>query len=151
MQQVQAVPEQEVTDIPEKPSLEVSTCGRFVHLGTQSIHGYIIKRRRIVFFVFYCHVAEKTRTGFFNWKKTLEAFDKHQCSLHHRDCLDQLQATSSQTKSVCAMLKKGLAEEQAMNRQMLTIIISSILYLSRQGLPLRSRYKVSDDEKLKGA
>ena len=116
---------------------------------------------------FYCHMAEKRGigssavvcnksadkafiiTGFSNWKKALESFDKHQCSLHHRDCLDQLQV-SSKTKSVVELLQKGYAEEQVLNRKMLKIIISSIRYLSRQGLALRGRYKVTDNEKLHG-
>ena len=88
-------------------------------------------------------------TGFSNWKKALESFDKHQCSLHHHDCLDQLQI-SCKTKSVVEMLQKGYSEEHVLNRQMLKIIISSIRYLSRQGLALRGRYKVTDDEKLHG-
>ena len=114
---------------------------------------------------FYCLVAEERglgssavvrnkstddafiRTGFSNWKKALEKFDKHQSSLSHRDAMDQV---VGKNKNVGEMLQKGYAEEKAENKKMLKAILSSIRYVGRQGLALRGRYKVGEGENDKG-
>ena len=114
---------------------------------------------------FYCLVAEMRglsssaavrnksaddafiRTGFSNWKKALEKFEKHQSSLSHRDAIDQV---VYKNRDVGEMLRKGYAEQKAENWQMLRSILSSIRYLGRQGLALRGRYKAGENKDDKG-
>lgn len=109
---------------------------------------------------FYCVVAEKRglsssaavrsksaddafiRTGFSNWKRALEKFEKHQNSLSHRDAMDQV---AGKNRDVGEMLRKGYGEQKAENRQMLKAIVSSVRFLGRQGLALRGRYKAGEN------
>lgn len=89
------------------------------------------------------------KSGYSHWKKALERFDKHENSASHREALDLLVTIPSSTSDVGEMLSSAHAEEKAENRKMLSIIISTVRYLGRQGLPLRGQYKsggVSDEK-----
>lgn len=107
---------------------------------------------------FYCLVADKrglpvsgnkddvfSKTGFDNWKKALERFEKHQNTTSHRDAVDLVVKIPSTTKDVGEMLSTSLASQKAESRKMLLTILSSIRYLGRQGLALRGRYKIADN------
>ena len=114
---------------------------------------------------FYCHIAEKrhlpissnkdrafTTSGFSNWKKAIERFNKHESSLPHHQAVDFVEKIPRTTKNVREMLSSTYAQQKAENRAMLKIILSSIRFLGRQGLALRGRYKdlATDDLKVSG-
>ena len=114
---------------------------------------------------FYCHIAEKqhlpissnkdrafTTSGFSNWKKAIERFNKHESSLSHHQAVDFVEKIPRTTKNVGEMLSSSYAQQKAENRAMLKIILSSIRFLGRQGLALRGRYKdlATDDLKVSG-
>ena len=112
---------------------------------------------------FYCMVADKrglpvscnkddalSKTGFNNWKKALERFEKHQNTTSHRDAVDLVVKIPSTTKDVGEMLSAGLASQKAESRKVLLTILSSIRYLGRQGLAMRGRYKTADSSDKKG-
>ena len=74
---------------------------------------------------FYCLVADKhglkisgymdemfTSTGFSNWKKAIEKFEKHQSSKSHREAIDLVIKIPSATKNVGEMLNKSHAEQK---------------------------------------
>lgn len=103
---------------------------------------------------FYCHIAEKrhlpistnkdqafTTTGFSNWKKAIERFNKHESSLSHHQSVDFVEKIPRTTQNVGEMLSSTYAQQKADNRAMLRIILSTIRFLGRQGLALRGRYK----------
>ena len=105
---------------------------------------------------FYCLVAEKrrlpvtanwditfSRKGFSNWKKVLEKFGN---AVSHRKAVELTLTIPSTTKDVGEIMSVAYAEKKAENRQMLIIILSSILYLARQGLALLGRYKNEDPD-----
>lgn len=85
-----------------------------------------------------------SKTGFDNWKKALERFEKHQNTTSHRDAVDLVVKIPSTTKDVGEMLSASLASQKAESRKMLLTILSSIRYLGRQGLALRGRYKIAE-------
>ena len=108
---------------------------------------------------FHCHVAEKrnlptsmnkdqtfTTTGFSNWKKAIERFNKHENSASHRQAVDAVEKIPKTTANVGDMISSEYAKQKLQNRAMLLIILSSIRYLSRQGIALRGRYKSGDDD-----
>ena len=114
---------------------------------------------------FYCHIAEKrhlpissnkdrafTTSGFSNWKKAIERFNKHESSLSYHQAVDFVEKIPHTTKNVGEMLSSTYAQQKAENRVMLKIILSSIRFLGRQGLALRGRYKdlATDDLKVSG-
>ena len=78
-----------------------------------------------------------TNTGFSNWKKAIEKFEKHQTSKSHREAIDLVIKIPSTTKDVGEMLNKSHAEQKDENRQVLLKIFSSVRYLSRQGIAFR--------------
>ena len=106
---------------------------------------------------FYCLVADKcglqitnnkdeafTRSGFSNWKKALERFEKHQSTLEHREAIELVKTIPNATKDVGGMLSGVHAQQKAENREILQMMLSSIRYLGRQGLALRGQCKVDD-------
>ena len=108
---------------------------------------------------FYCLVADKrglkisgymdemfTNTGFSNWKKAIEKFEKHQTSKSHREAIDLVIKIPSPTKDVGEMLNRSHAEQKDENRQVLLKIFSSVRYLSRQGIAFRGRWKTDEPE-----
>lgn len=76
-----------------------------------------------------------------HWKKALERFDKHKNSASHHEAVDLLVTIPNSTSDVGEMLSSALAEEKAENQKMLSIIISTVRYLGRQGLQLHGHYK----------
>lgn len=113
---------------------------------------YIPDRQGVV--CFYCRKSKEsnmpsrdvhaeetfTTTGFRNWKKGIEKFDRHQMSNYHREALKHFSSRSE--LPILSHLNTAKTEQQAYARRMLVKIISSLRYLSRQGLALRG----ADDE-----
>ena len=91
-----------------------------------------------------------TKTGYSQWKKALERFEKHQNSDSHHEAVDILVTTPSSTKDVSEMLSPIHAQEKTVNRKMLSTIMTTVRYLGRQGLALRGRYKSEEDTGEKG-
>ena len=71
------------------------------------------------------------KSGYSDWKKALERFDKHENSASHHEAVDLLVTIPNSTSDVGEMLSSALAEEKAENRKMLSTIISTIRYLGR--------------------
>ena len=114
-------------------------------------------------FCYYCMIADKRglpmtknkddafcKVGFTNWKKALEKFEKHQNTASHHEAVDLVVKIPSTTKNVGEMLSTSYASQKEENRKMLSVILSSIRYLGRQGLALRGRYKTNDDLTMRG-
>ena len=114
-----------------------------MHCSTKSTSGFTIKSEMTVL-CFYCMMADKqkvlanenkndkfSKSGFSNWKK-----------VSHREAEDIVIKIPSTTRE---MLNIGHAREKAENRKILLLIISSILFLARQGLALQDHYKTSDN------
>ena len=112
---------------------------------------------------FYCHVADKrnipvsankdaafTTTGFSNWKKAIERFNKHEKSASHHQAVDLIERIPKSTANIGNMISTEYAKQKSHNRALLQIIISSIRFLSRQGIALRGRYKSGDDNLVGG-
>ena len=74
-------------------------------------------------------------TGFVNWKKAIERFEKHETSACHSHAVYQLQQLKK--PSVCAQLSEQKLTEQAGFRYSLLQLFSSIRFLARQALPFR--------------
>ena len=74
-------------------------------------------------------------TGFINWKKALERFEKHENSACHSHAVYQFQQLKK--PSVCAQLSEQKLTEQAGFRSCLLQLFSSVRFLARQALPLR--------------
>ena len=114
-------------------------------------------------FCFHCHVAERRhlpislnkdeaviKSGFSNWKKAIEKFNKHERSMAHRQAVELVEKIPSTTRNVGDMLSHTYAQQKAESREMLRIILSSIRFLGRQGLALRGRYKSTENSGLGG-
>jgi hypothetical protein len=105
---------------------------------------------------FHCHVADMrnlqnkdqafTKSGFSNWKKAIEKFNKHELTIAHHQAVELVESIPNTTKNVGEMLSGIDTKQKAENRVMLRVILTSIRYLARQGLALRGRYKVAIDE-----
>ena len=85
--------------------------------------------------------------GFFNWKKGLERFERHESTAAHREAVEMLVC---KTRDVGEMLSDSYALEKAENRKMLSVIISTIRFLGRQGLALRGHQKKSTSDSTEG-
>ena len=83
--------------------------------------------------------------GFYNWKKAVEKFSKHERSACHLHALMMITAAKTVGMDVGDKLSVDHAEQMALNRKCLLAIISSIQFLARQGLALSGTYTNSDD------
>ena len=75
--------------------------------------------------------------GFCNWKNATSLISKHQQSSCHREPVEVVITLPATTKDVGEQLVQQHAKEKECNRKMLLKIMSSIRYLTRQGLALR--------------
>ena len=76
--------------------------------------------------------------GFVYWKEATTAFQKHQCSKCHQEAMEALIHLPKQIQGdIAEMLNREHQAEKANNRKMFLLILRSIRYLARQGLPLR--------------
>ncbi|KAF0306619.1 Zinc finger MYM-type protein 1 [Amphibalanus amphitrite] len=69
--------------------------------------------------------------GFSNWKKALQRFSQHARSEHH------LRSLPPSRNSITGVIETADAKQQEVNRANLMKVITSIIYLARQGLALR--------------
>ncbi len=79
-------------------------------------------------------------TGFSNWKDASKKINKHQDSHCHKEAV--LKTTA--TVNVSEMLSSGLAKEHLEQRKCFLKVLSSVCFLSRQGLALRGDGDESD-------
>eukprot|EP00733_Pompholyxophrys_punicea_P001604 Pompholyxophrys_punicea_v1_NODE_861_length_1198_cov_7.663167.p1 type:complete len:134 gc:universal NODE_861_length_1198_cov_7.663167:887-486(-) len=84
-----------------------------------------------------CDGSPFTR-GFNNWKKALEKFSKHESSQVHRDAVHSWR-NYTKSLSVLAQISRQKQQEQQGARSCLTTIITSLLFLAKQGLAFRGR------------
>lgn len=78
-----------------------------------------------------------TSAGFNNWKDAISKFSKHQTTDSHREAVERLITLPKQTRDIGETLSAEHHSEKKENRQQLLIILRSIRFLARQGLPLR--------------
>ena len=72
--------------------------------------------------------------GFHNWKDAIRLFMKHEsCSVHKQ----AVSALSLTTRDISELLSVEYYREKKENQAYLLHVISTVLYLARQGLPLR--------------
>lgn len=99
--------------------------------------------------------------GFCNWKNATLLFQKHQQSATHKQAVEVMIVLPSTTKDVGELLVTQLAREKEHNRKMFLKIVSTIRFLSRQGMALQGdgndedsnflqllRFKAEDDPDL---
>ena len=75
--------------------------------------------------------------GFCNWKNATALFQKHQQSATHKQAVEVMIVLPSTTKDVSELLVTQLAKEKEHNGRMFLKIVSSIQFLSRQGMAFR--------------
>lgn len=80
------------------------------------------------------HLWGICKVGFTNWKKALERFEKHQNTGSHHEAVDLEVKIPSTTKDVGEMLSASYASQKKENKRMLSMTLSSIRFLGRQGL-----------------
>ena len=83
-------------------------------------------------------------SGFFNWKKALDKFSKHDQSACHCDAISMVAAASTEIMNVGTQLSAEYTEQKALNRKCLLAIMSNIRFLARQGLALRGAHYDAD-------
>ena len=81
-----------------------------------------------------------TQTGFSNWQKALDKFRKHETSDCHINAVYMVSKAATASSGIDEILSTSLAKEKASNRAALLVILSTIRFLARQGLPLRGNY-----------
>ncbi|XP_078665396.1 zinc finger MYM-type protein 1-like [Branchiostoma floridae x Branchiostoma belcheri] len=74
-------------------------------------------------------------SGFSNFKKGIEKFDKHAASEAHGEAVVKCSAITGQ--SIATQLNSQIAEQQQLHRQGLLKQLSALRYLLRQGLAVR--------------
>ncbi len=79
-------------------------------------------------------------TGFSNWKDASKKFNKHQDSHCHKEAVLKTTATMNMSE----ILSSGLAKEHLEQGQCFLKVLSSVCFLSRQGLALRRDGDESD-------
>ena len=80
-------------------------------------------------------------SGYTNWKNatdTKKGFDQHEISAVHRSTVNRFAEVPSSTDDIAGTVTKNLLKIQQKNFSALMKILSSIRYLARQRLPLRS-------------
>lgn len=87
--------------------------------------------------------------GMTNWKKTGEKLDKHAISAAHSFSMSKWVEYRKPTQSVSTLLSDSHKELLLENRDYLKKVIDILLYLSKQGLPLRG-HDESDESDNKG-
>lgn len=73
--------------------------------------------------------------GFVDWKNAIAAFDKHTQSACHKEAIEACASVSQ--KGVDSLLFTHIERQQAVASEALSVIIGSVKYLARQGIPLR--------------
>ena len=82
--------------------------------------------------------------GFTYWKEGPKAFKRHQGSNYHREAVDALIVLPLCTKDVGELQSQEHEAGKARSREMLLLVLQSVQFLARQGLPLRGDGNESD-------
>lgn len=80
--------------------------------------------------------------GFSNWKKALEKFLEHEKSEMHKEALSKLMSIQNRVNIVSQLATQREMEMQH-NRSMFLKVIETVIFLARQGLPLRGHHENS--------
>lgn len=90
--------------------------------------------------------ATFSETGFSYWNDGLRKFKKHETSLSHKEALSSFRFNADSTP-INESLSKAVAVNKAANNSMLTHVVQSLKFLSRQNLPPRGKYvRATGDE-----
>ena len=81
--------------------------------------------------------------GFGSWNKALERFKDHEKSEMHKEAVQKLAAKSSGA-DVATQLRMQCKADQRFHREMLIMVLSSVRFLARQGLPFRGHSETSE-------
>uniref|UniRef100_H3AM22 DUF4371 domain-containing protein n=1 Tax=Latimeria chalumnae TaxID=7897 RepID=H3AM22_LATCH len=81
-----------------------------------------------------------TKAGFSNWQKAKLKFSKHEQSGFHKNAVEMVTNFHKNKKSIGGILSAEYEEERNDNRKALMAILTSMQFLSRQGLSLRGVY-----------
>ena len=79
--------------------------------------------------------ASFVSAGFCNWRKASQCFRKHETSQAHSEAL--LKLSTSHTDSIASQLDNARKKEDRLHREALIKQLSSLRYLTSQGLPIR--------------
>jgi Domain of unknown function (DUF4371) len=95
-------------------------------------------------FFFEPSQAGKLMTGFVNWKKALETFDKHQNAIYHKK-LESIIATrhdvfEGKIKPLNVQLDCQLDVQKKSNRSLIAPIIEAIILCGQQNIALRGKH-----------
>ena len=74
---------------------------------------------------------------FQSWKNALRGFSKHQASDCHKEATQKLVSVSDTSGHVDELFSSQIASDRKSNRENLLLILRSIKFLGRQGIPLR--------------
>eukprot|EP00794_Sanderia_malayensis_P004246 gene4246-4810_t len=90
---------------------------------------------------FSYHKTEKAFLDFCNWKKGLEKLHKHGWSHCHSESFEKVESLRMPHLNVRAILDKKYKSEQEMHKDLLLRQLSSIQYLTRQGLAIQGDHE----------
>ena len=83
------------------------------------------------------YIFSQVTKGFSNWKDATVAFRKHGQSKCHSEAVEVVVTLPKVTKDVGEQLSTAHRAKKEKATEMLQLILSSVRYLSRQGLALR--------------
>ena len=89
-----------------------------------------------------CKEETFLKTGYKNWKKATERFDKHQQSKCHRSAVTY-EAIVPQCRKALEMIDENKKKWKELNRRIFLTILETFQYLARHGLAVRG---YDDDE-----
>jgi len=78
-----------------------------------------------------------TTKGFANWKKALSTFKTHQASQCHATSVELELVIPKTNHDIIDLTNKNSQKHREDNRRCLAVIIESLQYLARQGIPIR--------------
>ena len=89
-----------------------------------------------------CKEETFLKTGYKNWKKATEKFDKHQQSKYHKTALTY-ELIVPQCRNALDMIDENEKKPRELNRHIFFAILETLQHLTRQGLAVRGD---DDDE-----
>ena len=109
--------------------------------------------------LFFCKTAEEkqlitlsknselafAKDGFQNWKKAIKSFKEHERSQSHNEAIYKVNAANKSDESVQQQLSKQNRAEQQQRRSALLCQISTLIFLLRQGLPIRGHIETESN------
>ncbi|XP_041351026.1 zinc finger MYM-type protein 1-like [Gigantopelta aegis] len=101
-------------------------------------HVCITAKRKKLSELTNCGEESFVARGFTNWKKAIEKFDAHEKSNSHRLSLENIKFHKTQ-QSVSAQISSGVLADQGQARVALVKLISTLMFVAEQGLPLRGK------------